>query len=183
MSDLCVELRTILVERFSDSELHTLATDLGVEYSDLPGASKTDKARELVYWFERRRKLGLLVAAIEAARPDVELDSGGVVIGCERVRIRRRRAVGMETPARIGMERQVERLADSMDQVRTDISQLRTDVRLLQADMASVNQKVGKLEELVRTGAPMGRQTVVTLIFGVAVIFMAAAVILMAGLR
>jgi hypothetical protein len=183
MGDLCAEIRQVLVERFSESELHTLTSDLGIEYEELPGIGKADKARELVDFLERRRQLGRLVSAIEGARPDVEFPDG-VVIGCERVRLRRRKQVEMETPiVRAGIERQVERLADSMETIRTDVSQLRTDVRLLQADMASVKQHVGDLDDYVRVGAPMSKPTLLTLILGVAVIVMAGALIVMAGWR
>ena len=39
-------LRQLLATRFDQSELRTLCFDLGIEYDDLVGASKADKARE-----------------------------------------------------------------------------------------------------------------------------------------
>lgn len=186
MSDLCAEIRQALGERFNESELRTLATDVGIEYEDLPGAAKSDKARELVAWFERRRQLGRLISAIEGARPDLDLAAGGTIIGCERVHLKQRRPIGksivMETPAaRTGIDRQVERLADSMEGMRNDLGQLKTDVRLLQADMTTIKRQVRDLEEYIRVGPPMSRQTTLTLLLGVAVIVLVAALVFLAG--
>ena len=41
-------LRQILSYRFDVGELQTLCFELGVDYDDLPGSGKADKARELV---------------------------------------------------------------------------------------------------------------------------------------
>ena len=59
--ELLTQLRQLLVKRFSDGELRTLCFDLGVEYEDLPGAGKTDKARELVDYMDRYDRLADLV--------------------------------------------------------------------------------------------------------------------------
>lgn len=68
-----IELHETLASRFDESELRTLCFNLQVDYDDLPGAGKTDKARELVGHFERRNQLSKLVAAILAYRPDINL--------------------------------------------------------------------------------------------------------------
>ena len=47
-------LRQILAERFNEGELRTLCFDLGIDYENLPGQGKADKARELVAYFQRR---------------------------------------------------------------------------------------------------------------------------------
>lgn len=188
MSDLCAQLRTVLGERFSEGELRALLADLALNYEDLPGSSKLDRAREAVAWFQRRRELGRLVASIEAARPDIDLGGGGPIIGCQRVRVVRRRrtmpdVAGARMGANSGTERAVERLAESMDNVKNELGQLRTDVRLLQADMVTVKAQVKEIDECVRTGAPMSRQTTLTVLFGITSILMAAAVIFMAVWR
>jgi hypothetical protein len=66
-------LRRILVDRFSQSELKDLAFDLGVDYEALPNGSKSDKARELVAYFDRRNRIPLLVREIRNRRPDIQL--------------------------------------------------------------------------------------------------------------
>ncbi len=64
-------LRQNLTDYFSDGELHTLCFDLGVDYEELPGTGKADKARELVDHFNRRNRIPELVAACEKERPSV----------------------------------------------------------------------------------------------------------------
>jgi hypothetical protein len=65
------ELRKLLAARFNTGELRTLCFDLGVDYEDLPGESKADKARELVSYCERRDCLDKLVQIGRQLRPDV----------------------------------------------------------------------------------------------------------------
>jgi hypothetical protein len=65
-----VALRHILTEYFSAGELKTLCFDLGVDYEILPGEGKTNKAMELVAYFERRDHLGELIAACRQRRPN-----------------------------------------------------------------------------------------------------------------
>jgi hypothetical protein len=55
-------LRQILAERFDEGELRTLCFDLGIEYDDLPGKGRADKARELVAYLERRDRIPDLIA-------------------------------------------------------------------------------------------------------------------------
>jgi hypothetical protein len=64
-------LRETLATRFSDGELRTLCFDLGIDYDDLPGQGKGDKARELVAHCGRRHKLLELVSVGRAKRPDI----------------------------------------------------------------------------------------------------------------
>jgi hypothetical protein len=68
------ELRAILTERFSDSELQTLCFDLDVGYDELPGSNKADKARELVAYLERRGRIADIGAVGRRLRPDVSWD-------------------------------------------------------------------------------------------------------------
>lgn len=63
-------LRQILTHYFDESELRNLSFDLGVDYESLPGATKGDKARELVAYFERRDRLAELIQACHGLRPD-----------------------------------------------------------------------------------------------------------------
>ncbi len=55
-------LRQDIVEHFDDSDLRDLCFDMGIDYDDLPGQSKKDKARELVARCKRTGKIRELVA-------------------------------------------------------------------------------------------------------------------------
>jgi len=65
------QLRELLAVRFSAGELRTLCFDMGVDYDDLPGEGKADKARELVGFCERHDELVKLVETGKRLRPDV----------------------------------------------------------------------------------------------------------------
>lgn len=58
-----------LGEAFDGEELKTLCFDLKVDYDDLAGAGKRDKARELVGYMERRGRLPELVVFADKKRP------------------------------------------------------------------------------------------------------------------
>jgi len=64
-------LRQLLSTHFDAGELRTLCFDLGVEYDDLPGAGKADKARELVTYLERHSRIYKLWEIGKRLRPDV----------------------------------------------------------------------------------------------------------------
>ena len=64
------QLHQFLVAHFSLEELKTLCFNLGVEYEDLAGEGRSDKARELVKAMQRRTRLEHLVAHLAIARPD-----------------------------------------------------------------------------------------------------------------
>jgi hypothetical protein len=68
------KLRQILEARFSVGELKTLCQDLAIDYENIPGETKADRARELVSYYERRGDIDPLRAAIRASRPDIEID-------------------------------------------------------------------------------------------------------------
>jgi hypothetical protein len=73
--DQCIgklaELRQNLVDYFSESELHDLCFDLGIDYTNLAGLSKGDKARELVEYMNRRERVVELVKRCRHLRPTV----------------------------------------------------------------------------------------------------------------
>lgn len=74
MSQLDLDLadfRQKLVQKFNNSELHDLAFDLGVDYEILNGTNKSDKARELIDYFQRHGRLLELVDAYQQRRPIV----------------------------------------------------------------------------------------------------------------
>jgi len=74
------KLRQIVTQYFSAGELRTLCFDLGVDYDDLPGAGKTNKARELISYLQRRDRLPELVEMIRQLRPNAPWreEQGGI---------------------------------------------------------------------------------------------------------
>jgi hypothetical protein len=62
------ELRQVLVDRFSESELKDLCFDLGIDYETLEGENKLDKARELVLFCKRHDRTPELVTAVRVSR-------------------------------------------------------------------------------------------------------------------
>jgi hypothetical protein len=68
-SEDVVALRRFLISAFSDSELNDLCFDLGVDYENLPGQTKGDKARELIRYAERHRLLNQLIGMSRKLRP------------------------------------------------------------------------------------------------------------------
>lgn len=65
-------LRQNLIEYFSDGELRDLCFDMRVDYDDLPGQGKADKAREIVSYFERRQRIYELIDKCSDLRPNVD---------------------------------------------------------------------------------------------------------------
>lgn len=68
-------LRKILLDRFSDDELHTLCFDLGLDYEYLPGVGKGGKARELIKYLVRRERVSELIEIGRQMRPDIDWDA------------------------------------------------------------------------------------------------------------
>jgi hypothetical protein len=54
-------------------ELRTLCFDLGIDFDDLRGEGKSNRARELVALMERHKRISELVAEVKTLRPDSEL--------------------------------------------------------------------------------------------------------------
>jgi hypothetical protein len=63
----------VLVSSFSDSELKELAFDLGLDIEQLGGKAKSERALELIGYFERRGDLAKLQAAVQKVRPNATL--------------------------------------------------------------------------------------------------------------
>jgi len=66
-----IKLRQILDKRFNESDLRILCFDLDVDYDNLPGKGKVDKARELVGHLERRNCIPDLIELGKQRRPDI----------------------------------------------------------------------------------------------------------------
>jgi hypothetical protein len=68
-----IRIKNLLYSYFNESELRDLAFDLNVDYDDLIGQTRQDKARELIMYFERHRPGGIQTLAeyIRSRRPQI----------------------------------------------------------------------------------------------------------------
>jgi hypothetical protein len=80
-----IRFRQILDERFDVGELRTFCFDLGIDYDNLPGERKADKARELVSYLERHNRLPHLVALGKVRRPDISWGDLPAAVGIARI--------------------------------------------------------------------------------------------------
>lgn len=64
-------VRVKLATYFSIEELRDLCFDLGVDFDDLPGLTKSSKARELIAFCERHGRTAVLLATARTVRPHV----------------------------------------------------------------------------------------------------------------
>lgn len=69
-----IKLHRTLSNRFREGDLRTLCFTLGVDYDDLPGEGKSDKARELIVYLEHRDRIPELVETGKQLRPDISWD-------------------------------------------------------------------------------------------------------------
>ena len=69
----------LVADLFSVDEFQTLALELNVDYSELPGNTRRVKARELVGYLERQGRLPELQAIVQRERPDAYAAAAGVV--------------------------------------------------------------------------------------------------------
>ena len=65
------QLRKLLIQHFSLDELRVLCFDLGLEYEDLSGDTRTTKMHSLIEYLQRRDELHLLLNAVTDHRPNV----------------------------------------------------------------------------------------------------------------
>lgn len=65
------KLRDQLAEYFNKSELKSLCVDLDIEYENLEGETRNDKARELIKYCHRHGKFKDLIANCKRLRPHV----------------------------------------------------------------------------------------------------------------
>src|SRR5579859_1506344 len=109
------QLRHLLGLCFSLDEIRTLAFDIGVDFDELSGESKTAKIRELILFSERRNILDALIAAAAGARPDIFWPSyASSAAGCPY------RGLSpfseQDGPYFFGRERSVDQLASAINQ-------------------------------------------------------------------
>lgn len=65
------QLRKLLIEHFSLDELRVFCFDLGLEYEDLPGDTRTTKMHGLIEYLQRRGELSRLLDEVIEQRPNV----------------------------------------------------------------------------------------------------------------
>jgi hypothetical protein len=70
-SELRSTLRKILSTKHDEEEVETYCFDLGLEYADLRGDTKSAKARELIIHLDNRGRIADLVELGKQARPDI----------------------------------------------------------------------------------------------------------------
>jgi len=70
MTNPLTHLHRFIVAHFDREELRSLCFDLSVDYDSLPGKGKAGKARELILWVGRQRKLDRLLATLRQSRLD-----------------------------------------------------------------------------------------------------------------
>ena len=70
-NDYLARLRQMVQDRFDESELRTLCFDLHIDYENLLGQSKADKARELVAYLKRHDRVPDLAQVVGQSRPDI----------------------------------------------------------------------------------------------------------------
>lgn len=64
-------LRHLVITHFNESELHDLCFDLSVDYENLAGNMKSDKARELINYCQRHDRIPRLLHMCRQLRPTV----------------------------------------------------------------------------------------------------------------
>ena len=65
-------LRKALARHFNLAELNTLCFDLGIDYEELAGATKTEKVTALLDYCERHGRLPALLTHVQAERPQID---------------------------------------------------------------------------------------------------------------
>jgi hypothetical protein len=67
-----VQFRRLLGLHFSLEELRTLLFDIGIDFDEVAGETKTARIRELILYAERYHKMDKLIGAARQARPEVD---------------------------------------------------------------------------------------------------------------
>ena len=138
---------TYLAKHFSDGELRTLCFDLGVDYDDLPGSGKADKARDLVAYMERRMRLADLLRVARQSRPNVLWPELATALAVEspppalppykRKALEQRRADLLEEYEAVSA--QLRRMLSGADELK-----LQRQQRHLEEQIAEIDQQLGQ---------------------------------------
>lgn len=68
-----VRLREALEDHFGERDLRTVCFDLEIDYDDLEGEGRADRARQLIIHLRRHNRLAELYSWIERHRPEIVL--------------------------------------------------------------------------------------------------------------
>jgi formylglycine-generating enzyme required for sulfatase activity len=66
-----IHLRKLLIKHFDPEELRVLCFDLGLDYEELAGTTKSTKMQDLITYLERRGELPRLLDEVKSQRPNV----------------------------------------------------------------------------------------------------------------
>ncbi|MBE2223923.1 MAG: hypothetical protein IAF02_20450, partial [Anaerolineae bacterium] len=66
------QLRKTISQQFNLAEIRLLCADLGVDYENLSGDTRDEKALSLVEWAQRHGRLPALIDAINHRHPQME---------------------------------------------------------------------------------------------------------------
>jgi hypothetical protein len=66
-----IQLVDLLSDRFNEEELKSLCFQLAVDYENLPAVGKSNRARELIHYMDRRDRLSELLEEIKVLRPEL----------------------------------------------------------------------------------------------------------------
>ncbi|MCP5098828.1 MAG: hypothetical protein GY943_25030 [Chloroflexi bacterium] len=69
------KLLRALIELFNENELRDLCFELSLDYENLPPGGKKDKAREMILYHSRRKRLNLLVSVFQEMRPGISIEA------------------------------------------------------------------------------------------------------------
>jgi len=72
-----VKLHGSILNGFDENELQDLFFYLQIEYTDIPGDTRRDKARELILYLNRRGRIDELIELCRGLRPKIDWDVGG----------------------------------------------------------------------------------------------------------
>lgn len=97
---MSTKLRALLFENFSEDELISLCSEIGLNYAELPGAGAFGKSREMVAAARGRNKLFTLTARVRDLRPE-PFEASGLAEWIARTPVNELPgAVGEAAPAR-----------------------------------------------------------------------------------
>ncbi len=91
MDELSITLFETLGKHFSEQELKTLCFYLDIDYDDLPGEGREDKARELVKCIKRHGRVHEFVEIGQKRRPDISWNEALDVMEANNANLERQR--------------------------------------------------------------------------------------------
>jgi hypothetical protein len=141
------QIRRILTEEFSYDELLALAIELGANLDDLPGESRSAKARELFAYMSRHKRLSDLEEYIVRNRPEFASEIGWTHIG------------GPVVPGSVTVTTE----RDEFGSLNIELAQLRQELQAFQKNAADSDQLEQRIQDMVKlTSRAIGRSEELT---------------------